>query len=230
MVAGTCCKPAKWCGYKVNIKKQVGIFGVSGMAREAGDIAHALGLTPLYVAINRAEAEKINFLADVILERELTKHSDIEYVIGIGDNKIRKSVFERYNGQLSFRNLIHPSATFGIGQLDALENRQGIIVSAGVRFTSGITTGDFNIFNQNASVAHDCIVGNYVHVAPGANVSGYVDLQEGCWIGAGAVINQGCEKNKLNVGANTIIGSGAVVIADCEPDSVYVGVPAKRIK
>ena len=74
------------------------------------------------------------------------------------------------------------------------------------------------------------MVGDFVHIAPGANVSGNVNLQDGCWIGAGAVINQGIHTKKLEVGKNTVIGSGAVVIDDCVRDAVYVGTPAKRIK
>lgn len=35
--------------------RKVGIFGTSGMAREAGDIAWALGLEPIYVARVNAE-------------------------------------------------------------------------------------------------------------------------------------------------------------------------------
>ena len=67
-------------------------------------------------------------------------------------------------------------------------------------------------------------------MAPGANLSGNVHLNEGCWVGAAAVINQGSNTEKRVVGENTIVGSGAVVIHDCEANAVYAGVPAKRIK
>ena len=90
--------------------------------------------------------------------------------------------------------------------------------------------GDFCIFNQNTTIAHDCAVDSFVHVAPGANVSGSVHLKQGCWIGSGAVINQGSNTNKRVIGENTMVGAGAVVINDCEANAVYAGVPAKRIK
>jgi acetyltransferase-like isoleucine patch superfamily enzyme len=57
-----------------------------------------------------------------------------------------------------------------------------------------------------------------------------VHLKDGCWVGAGAVVNQGSNTAKRVVGENTVLGSGAVVIEDCEADAVYAGVPAKRIK
>lgn len=211
-------------------ENRIGIFGTSGMAREAGDIAWALGLEPVYVARDESELGAWNFSAQVILEQDIGQYTEMPYVIGIGEGSIRKAVARRFRDQLRFTNLIHPSATFGMVQREVLESCMGTIVAAGARFTSGISMGDFCIFNQNVTVAHDCIVGSYVHVAPGANVSGNAHLHDGCWIGAGAVINQGNQTKKLEIGANTVVGSGAVVVDDCDPDAVYVGVPAKRIK
>lgn len=200
------------------------------MAREAGDIAGALGLEPIYVARDESELRAWTFSAKVIVEQDVGKYAHMPFVIGIGENTIRRAVAERFKDSLSFTNLIHPSATFGCGQRDVLERCKGAIVAAGARFTSGISVGDFCIFNQNTTVAHDCLVDSYVHVAPGANLSGNVHLKNGCWVGAGAVVNQGSHAEKRVVGENTMVGSGAVIINDCEANAVYAGVPAKRIK
>lgn len=209
---------------------RIGIFGTAGMAREAGDIAGALGLEPVYIARDEAELRAWCFPSKVILEQDVDQHIDMQFVIGIGENHIRRAIVERFKDSLSFTNLIHPSATFGCGQRSVLEHCKGTIVAAGARFTSGIAVGDFCIFNQNTTIAHDCRVESYVHVAPGANLSGNVHLKQGCWVGAGAVINQGSNTEKRVVGENTTVGSGAVVIRDCEAHAVYAGVPAKRIK
>ncbi len=209
---------------------RVGIFGASGMAREAGDIAWVLGLEPIYIARDEAEQAAWSYPGDIILEKEVDRFPDLPFVIGIGENGVRRKVAERFSGQLRFTNLIHASATFGRGQREILERCHGVIVAAGVHLTSGIEVGDFTIFNQNVTVAHDCIVDEYVHIAPGANISGNVHLMSGCWIGAGSVINQGNKMHKLIVHEGAVVGSGAVVIRDCEPYAVYAGVPAKRIK
>ena len=209
---------------------KIGIFGSSGMAREAGDVAHALGLEPIYIARDEVERDAWSYLGHIILESEVDRFSELSYVIGIGDNVARRKVAERFYKKVRFTNLIHPSATFGREQRERLDHSVGVIVAAGVRLTSSIEVGNFVIFNQNVTVAHDCEVGDHVHVAPGANVSGNVHLGVGSWIGAGAVINQGTTGHKLTVGQGTVIGSAAVVIGDCEPNAVYAGVPAKRIK
>lgn len=209
---------------------RIGIMGASGMAREAGDIAWALGLKPFYVARNKAERDTWTHGGTVILEAEIEQFSSLPFVIGIGENGIREKVAARFSGQLRFTNLIHPSATFGQNQRDQIDQCQGVIIAAGVRLTSSIKIGNFAIFNQNVTVAHDCIIDDYVHIAPGANVSGNVHIGKGCWVGAGAVINQGANDNKLIVNSRAVIGSGAVVVRDCESNAVYAGVPAKRIK
>ncbi len=209
---------------------RVGIFGTSGMARDAADIAWMLGLEPIFVARDEYELNAWNYCSQVIQERDIAKYTEIPYVVGIGDGRVRKNLVKRFTNQLRFTNLIHPSATFGISQREVLDGCEGIIIAAGARFTSGISVGDFCIFDQNTTIAHDCNVGNFVNVAAGANVSGNVHLDDGCWIGAGSVINQGRVAKKLEIGQNAIIGSGAVVIEDCMPNAVYAGVPAKRIK
>lgn len=200
------------------------------MARETGDIAWALGLEPIYVARDESELRAWCFPSTVILEQAVDQYADMPFIIGIGENHIRRAIAERFKGLLTFTNLIHPSATFGFGQRAVFERCEGTIIAAGARFTSSIAVGNFCIFNQNITIAHDCIVESYGHVAPGANLSGNVHLNEGCWVGAAAVINQGSNTEKRVVGENTIVGSGAVVIHDCEANAVYAGVPAKRIK
>ncbi len=208
---------------------RVAIFGTSGMAREAGDIAHALGLRPLYVARNPDEMDPGMNPADVVLEEECKALGDIPFVIGIGDNAVRRKIAVRFSGRVRFTNLIHPSATFGHRQRELLNARQGLIIAAGARLTTHITLGNFTIVNQGVLIAHDVVVGEHVHLAPGCIISGNVHIGDGCWIGAGAVINQGSSAEPMKIGPETIVGSGAVVIRPCETGSVYAGVPARRI-
>lgn len=200
------------------------------MAREAGDIAWSCGFEPFFVARDESELDKWCGVGEVIMESEIERASRHSFVIGVGDNAIRKRIATRFAGRLQFSNLIHPSATFGCRQREVVNAAKGVIIAAGVRLTSSIQLGDFVLLNQNATIAHDCIIDSYVHVAPGANISGNVHLQEGVWIGAGAVINQGNDSTKRTIGQNSMVGSGAVVIANCEPNAVYAGVPSKRLK
>ncbi len=210
--------------------KKVGIFGTSGMAMEVGDIAHALGFLPVYIARDQVEVHNWKCSDEIITEDDVLRYSDMPFVIGIGDNKIRSSISRRFAGRLRFINLIHPSASFGVGQEEIIQAKQGVIVCAGVRFTRNIQVGDFCIFNLNATISHDVVIDECVYVAPGAHITGNVFIGARTWVGIGVAINQGCENQKLCIGNDSVIGSGAVVINDCEPYAVYVGVPAKKIK
>jgi maltose O-acetyltransferase len=50
-----------------------------------------------------------------------------------------------------------------------------------------------------------------------------IRVEEGTWIGAGAIVLAG-----VTVGAGCVIAAGAVVTHDCERDGLYAGVPAVR--
>ena len=210
--------------------KTLGIFGTSGFAREVGDVAFNLGFEPIYIARERSDIDAWTFDSEVILESDVLDLKVGDFAIGIGDNKLRRSIAARYLNKLKFPNLLHPSASFGRAQLAAFTATKGVIVCAGVRFTNSIHVGDFAVFNLNATVGHDAIIEEFVNISPGANISGNVHIGAGCWIGTGAVINQGNAESKLRIGANTIVGSGSVVVKHCERDAVYVGIPARKIK
>ncbi len=209
---------------------KLGVFGISGFAREVADIADELGYDPFLIAKEKSEVDTSSNAWPVIHECDIDYSQKTVYALGIGENNIRANLADRYLGRLKFVNLIHPSATFGNHQLEQIQERKGVIVCAGVRFTNNIRVGDFSIFNLNATIGHDAIVEDFVNIAPGVHVSGNVWIKRGCWVGTGAVINQGSSQEKLSVGAETTIGSGAVVIKNCDEKAVYVGAPARRIK
>ena len=208
---------------------RIGIFGTSGMALETRDIAYDLGFSVVFIARDPLELAAFSHVGDTILESDIERFSDMTYVIGIGESATRKKIAARFAGKIQFGNLIHPTATFGQNQLEELKSRQGVIVCAGVRFTCNTLIGNFTIFNLNATVSHDCVIGDFVTVCPQACVLGNVEVRSGAWIGAGAVINQGDNVSKRTVGENCMIGSGAVVLQDCMANSVYVGVPARIV-
>lgn len=52
-----------------------------------------------------------------------------------------------------------------------------------------------------------------------------VDIEEGCWIGAGATIMPG-----VTIAKGCVIAANSVVTRTTEPDGIYAGIPAKRIR
>jgi acetyltransferase EpsM len=62
-----------------------------------------------------------------------------------------------------------------------------------------------------------------VHIAPQATLSGAVEVGDGSWIGAGAVVKQ-C----IKIGSNCMIGAGAVVVKDVPDGVTVVGIPGGK--
>ncbi|AWN05056.1 acetyltransferase [Gordonia phage Easley] len=56
----------------------------------------------------------------------------------------------------------------------------------------------------------------------GPSTTAPVVIGEGCWIGAGAIIQPG-----VVIGDGCVIAAGSVVTGKCEPNTLYAGVPAK---
>lgn len=188
----------------------------------------------VFIARDEAEREAWAATGEVMLESEIRSGrggdgGGMQFAIGIGDPALRRQVAQRHADALTFINLVHPSASFGRGQRALIDCQRGVTVCAGVRFMNMVRVGNFSVFSLNTTVGHDCIIDDFVTVAPGVNLSGHVHLGTGCWIGTGAAINQGTALAKLVIGPGTVIGSGAVVTRNCEAGAVYVGVPAKRI-
>jgi len=144
-------------------------------------------------------------------------------VIAVGSARVRRMLFERIrsNANLSFPNIIahdvicSENVSFG----------EGCIVCFSDVFTVDISLGSFVLINNGCTVGHDAVLDNFVTLYPGVNVSGNVNIKEGCEIGAGSCIIPG-----KTVGENTIVGAGAVVIDNLPADCTAVGVPARVIK
>lgn len=207
---------------------KIAIFGTSGFAREVADICLAADYSEI-LFIEKEGGDRVREPFPVVQEADVDSLYSDGYVfaIGVGQNKIRKAIYSRFS-HLKFPNVIHPTATFGRDQLQEILKHRGNIVAAGVRFTNNIKIGNFGIFNLNSTMGHDCIIGDYVNMAPGANISGNVYLAEGCYIGTGAQILQGKSiDNKLTVGAYAVVGAGAVVVKDVPVGVTVKGVPAQ---
>lgn len=140
-------------------------------------------------------------------------------VVAIGDNAARKRVVEKT--QHAFVNAIHPSAilspfaTVGWGNMVL----HGTIIQGQAKI------GNHVIINTGAQVDHDCIVEDYVHLAPGVILCGNVQIGEGTFMGAGSIVIPG-----KKVGAWSIVGAGSVVIDNIPDNVVAVGNPARVIK
>lgn len=85
--------------------------------------------------------------------------------------------------------------------------------------------GEHTIVNTGSIAEHDCILESFVHLSPGAVLTGGVSVREGAHVGAGAVVTPG-----ITIGSWSVIGAGAAVTRDIHDQKVAVGIPAIEIK
>lgn len=143
--------------------------------------------------------------------------------ISIGDNNLRKKVFEKFSyGNKSFEiNLIHKNSIISSSSKIPYQT----FVGAGALINSNVKMGIGCIINTGAIIEHDSSIGKFTHVAPGAVVCGNVSIGDQCMIGANSVIKQG-----VKIDNNVIIGAGSVVLSDIKSNTIFAGNPAKQIK
>lgn len=128
-------------------------------------------------------------IRDLINARKRLDKSFIEdegTIIAVGDNRARKREALAHKGS-RFTYLVHPSATVASSALIGM----GTVIMAGAVVQARAIIGMHCIINTGASVDHDCVVWDYVHIAPGAHLCGGVTVNQGALVGVGSGIEPG---------------------------------------
>lgn len=148
------------------------------------------------------------------------KDPTIQFIIGIGNNKIRKKIAEEYQ-KMNYYIAIHPSAQIALG----VNIGKGTAIMANACINSSSKIGEHCIINTGAVVEHDNNIESYVHISPNATLCGTVQVGELTHIGAGVIV-----RNNIKICSNCIIGAGGVVVKDINESATYIGVPTKKLK
>jgi sugar O-acyltransferase (sialic acid O-acetyltransferase NeuD family) len=141
-------------------------------------------------------------------------------LIAIGNNKVRAQISKQF-ALKSFAKAIDPSSIIA----DDVKIGDGTVVLHGTIIQSSAVIGNHCIVNTAASIDHDCVLGDYVHIAPKVALCGAVRVGEGTLVGVGAVVIPG-----VHIGKWCTIGAGTVVTKDIPDYAVVVGNPGRIIK
>lgn len=199
--------------------RKLTIIGASGHGKVVADIARLNGYDGISFLDDNIDVKKCGKY-DVIGTTELIEQIDGDFIVGIGNASVRKDMMERLcESNKKIVSLIHPNSV--IAEDVVIGN--GTVVMAGAVINPGTKIGDGAIINTCSSVDHDCVIGDYVHIAVGAHVCGTVSVGDFTWIGAGATII-----NNLIICNECMIGAGAVVIDDLKEKGTYIGVPVRK--
>lgn len=209
--------------------KKLAIFGTGGFAKELLDLALDQGYSEIYFLEKDVKPNQILLGFSVLSETDLPNLADTDFAIGIANPKIRKKIYEIYP-DLSYPNLVHSQASLGYGISEKLEHSKGVVIAAGARVTNSCQFGDFIIVSFNSTIGHDCKLASYVSIMPGVNVSGWVQLDTGVYIGTNAAILPGSLDKPKVLGEYSVVGAGAIVLKDTLAYTTYIGAPAKELK
>lgn len=203
------------------MSKEVVIIGASGHAKVIAEMVELnkdriigfLDDDPILYNKEIYENKKvIGTLADI------EKYKEYCFVIGIGNNAIRRKIALHNNG-VRWYTIVNPTSIIS----KDVEIGEGTVIMSGTIINIGTKIGRHCIINTGAIVEHDNVLEDYVHISPNATLCGTVKIGEAAHIGAGATV-----KNNINIVGNSTIGAGAVVVKNIEKEGTYVGIPAKK--
>lgn len=144
------------------------------------------------------------------------------FIIGIGNPKDRRTIAKLCidcGGVL--KSAISPSSSIGKYEVHLGD---GLNIMSGVKITQNVKIGRGTLINLNASIHHDCVVGEFCEISPSAQLLGRVTIGNDTSIGAGAIILP-----DVSIGNNVIVGAGSVVTKNIPDNTKVVGIPAKII-
>jgi sugar O-acyltransferase (sialic acid O-acetyltransferase NeuD family) len=204
-------------------KDKLLIIGAGGHGRVVADIAKKLNRYSYIAFLDDDQSLKSRIGIEVIgCSDDISNYiSEYDIFVAIGKNDIREKFQSKLEGlEATIPVLIHPNAVIG----ENVKINEGTVVMAGVIINCGSTIGKGCIINTSASIDHDDILEDFIHISPGAHLAGTVKIGTGSWIGIGATVS-----NNLSIISNCIIGAGAVVIKDIKETGIYIGVPVRII-
>ncbi len=194
--------------------KIIAIYGANGHGKVVADIAMSNDYDEV-IFIDDGDNPYLNF-------QEYIKLYTYPIALGIGENSIRKMVYEKIKAQkLEVKTLVHLKS---IVAKDVIL-KEGVVVMPGVVINTGSTIGAGTILNTSSVIEHDCVIGDFVHIAPNSALAGDVCVKDMTFIGISSSVIQG-----KTIGENSVIGAGSIVIEDIPDNALAYGIPAKVMK
>ncbi len=206
------------------------IIGAKGFAKEVLQVFIDQGFTGKIAFYDDVNIDVLGFLFDQfpILKNEdevfaFFKENGNEFTIGIGSPVLRYKLYKKIlNLGGVFVSSISPFA-----QIGSYEVKIGVgsnVLSQAI-CSNSTQIGIGCIVYYNVVITHDCVVDDFVELAPNVILLGRSKIGSFSQIGANVTILP-----DVKIGENVIVGAGSVVTKDVPDNRIVVGVPAKMIK
>jgi sugar O-acyltransferase (sialic acid O-acetyltransferase NeuD family) len=210
------------------MSQEVAVYGCGGFGRGIAWLAQMCG-AQVVCFIDDDESMQgrlINAIPAVTLTEARRKFPDARVAVAVNEPRTREMLTSRAESAgFDLATLVHPRVELS----PWVRLGQGSIVREGCCFSVNVELGRHVLLNMDCTVGHDVVVGDFVSLAPGAHVSGFVHLGRRAYVGTGAVVLQGWQGAPLVIGEDAVIGAGACVTKSVAPGETVVGVPARPI-
>tara|TARA_B110000503_G_scaffold23518_1_gene36846 strand:- start:3567 stop:4142 length:576 start_codon:yes stop_codon:yes gene_type:complete len=190
---------------------KLALFGYGGHARE---VACQIG-------------EEVTFFVDDgysnNVAKPISEFNPEEYMmmVAVANSKDRAKIVKKLPKETQYFTFIHPTVQI----MDSnIEVDEGSFIGANSILTTNIKIGKHALLNRGNHIGHDCEIGEYFSMMPGAIVSGNVRIEDQVYMGTNSSIRE-----KLSICGMSTIGMNSCVVKDIKIVGRYVGTPGKRI-
>ncbi|MEB2779637.1 acetyltransferase [Algoriphagus persicinus] len=201
------------------------VAGAGGHGLEVAFLLQELGFTSSEIYYFDEDVSKAEYSSEkdsLILEGDALNSKlkqDPRFVLGVGNPSFREKLFHfltKLGGTLYGMSCVaKPASGNSTIVFDAMPYS---FIGPDTKIGLGV------LVNTRAHVHHECVIGDFSEIGPGAMLLGGCKIGKKCRIGAGAVVLPGVE-----LGNEVIVGAGAVVTRSVLHQSVLVGIPAQPV-
>jgi sugar O-acyltransferase (sialic acid O-acetyltransferase NeuD family) len=203
------------------------LIAASGLARETVVAARAQGAYDVVGFVDDDASqwgsswEGVPVLGglDLVMER-----TDTAVVLCAGKGASRAAIAARLADSgfdpSRYGTVLHPS----VDVPDFCSIGVGSIVLAGTVLTTSVIVGQHAVVMPHVTLTHDNVIENYVTIAAGVALGGWVHVGERSYLGMSSSVRE-----RVRIGPDVVVGMGAVVIGDVPAGQTVVGNPARQL-
>lgn len=138
-------------------------------------------------------------------------NEDILLVNGIGmlPRSDLKQKLNQYYLSLGYKFETVIATSAQVSPFSTIES--GVQIFAGAIIQAGVLVRAHSVINSGVIIEHDCEIGTYNHIAPGAVLCGQVFSHSNVYVGAGSTIIQ-----NINLGQGCIVGAGTTILKNID--------------